>query len=237
MLRYPQSRRRHGTWAAMGTPGLLRRGRTPELRVGRPRAGRLAQRRNTGGAGAGAPAGRATADAQQDQRDADAAGRALCRVGARHAAPGRKRAKRCARRSAAPRAGCAFPRPTCWAWRCCRPCCGAMPRTTPTCASTSAIPTNGWIRSPKDWTSPFAAAFPPPASCWARACGPMSDCYAPARTTWRAWDCRANRKTWCATASSCTPARACSRTGTCAARAASSACARSRPSASALAAA
>ena len=147
------------------------------------------------------------------------------------------RAKRCARRSAAPRAGCAFPRPTCWAWRCCRPCCGAMPRTTPTCASTSAIPTNGWIRSPKDWTSPFAAAFPPPASCWARACGPMSDCYAPARTTWRAWDCRANRKTWCATASSCTPARACSRTGTCAARAASSACARSRPSASALAAA
>ena len=61
------------------------------------RAGRLAQRRNTGGAGAGAPAGRATADAQQDQRDADAAGRALCRVGARHAAPGRKRARSAAR--------------------------------------------------------------------------------------------------------------------------------------------
>ena len=100
MLRYPQSRRRHGTWAAMGTPGLLRRGRTPELRVGRPRAGRLAQRRNTGGAGAGAPAGRATADAQQDQRDADAAGRALCRVGARHAAPGRKRARSAARDAA-----------------------------------------------------------------------------------------------------------------------------------------
>ena len=130
-----------------------------------------------------------------------------------------------------------FPRPTCWAWHCCRPCCGAMPRTTPTCASTSAIPTNGWIRSPKDWTSPCAAAFPPPASCWARACGPMSDCYAPARTTWRAWDCPASRKTWCATASSCTPARACSRTGTCAARAASSGCTRSRPCASAPAAA
>ena len=135
---------------------------------------------------AGAPAGRATADAQQDQRDADAAGRALCRVGARHAAPGGN--AREALRSAAPRAGCAFPRPTCWAWHCCRPCCGAMPRTTRRAHRHQLYRQMGGSDRRRTGLR-RARGFPPPASCWARACGPMSDCYAPARTTWRAWDC------------------------------------------------
>ncbi|KAG0739241.1 hypothetical protein G6F24_017398 [Rhizopus arrhizus] len=64
----------HGTRRAMGIPGVLRRGRTPALRAGRARPGRLAQRRDAGRASLGAPGRRAIAVAQQEQRRADPTG-------------------------------------------------------------------------------------------------------------------------------------------------------------------
>ena len=63
--------------------------------------------------------------------------------------------------------------------------------------------------TPKDWTSPSAAAFRHPATCSVRGSGPMHGCCAPAPITSPAWACRANRKNWPATGSSCIPARAC----------------------------
>lgn len=67
------------------------------------------------------------------------------------------------------------------------------------------------------WVDPIAegldfairGGFRHRASCWARACGRMRGCCAPALTMWRAWGCRASPKNWRGTDSSCTPGRAC----------------------------